>query len=496
MKGMRPVLLFALLLSPAFGQIVTTVIDPQKTDPAIDAGPSHLAATLNAPFSANLIVFLPGTGGTPADYSFFINRAAGFGFPVLGLAYPNATAINTLCATTNDINCFEDTRNEIIDGTPRSAFVSVNRANSIENRLIQALRYLAATQPGLGWDRYYSGNAIRWDRIIISGHSQGAGHAGLIAKRYFTARAVLFAGMDYSERLNQLAPWMAKPSATPTAATFAMCHTLDMTIDYATISSKAWPAQGINIYGPIVAADGPNPSFFSTRTLTAISIPPPGAPPHGVIVSNNIRLMPVSVQNQYIEAWRYLLSGAAATVTNSASYAASVVAADSLATIFAPGIKAGASYSLTIGSQPATIFASATNQLNVLIPKLAAGSTSAVELRGPDGAVWTGTVELVTSAPGLFTSNFSGQGEAAGSYTKGPSGWVATLYGTGFRGATIAVTLDGNPAEVLYAGSQGQFVGLDQLNVAIPASLQGRRNVELTLKANGVAANTVLLNLP
>jgi uncharacterized protein (TIGR03437 family) len=71
---------------------------------------------------------------------------------------------------------------------------------------------------------------------------------------------------------------------------------------------------------------------------------------------------------------------------------------------------------------------------------------------------------------------------------------VLELYGTGLDNATalgVQVTIGGAPATVSYAGPQGTYPGLDQINVVIPASLGGRGNVPIVLSAGGMTANTV-----
>src|SRR6185369_11115796 len=85
---------------------------------------------------------------------------------------------------------------------------------------------------------------------------------------------------------------------------------------------------------------------------------------------------------------------------------------------------------------------------------------------------------------------------------------VLVLYGTGIRrtpaanpndangvAEAVTVTIDGKPANVLYAGAQGSFAGLVQINVEFPASLagQGQRRVELVVAAGGAAANRVTI---
>jgi uncharacterized protein (TIGR03437 family) len=43
---------------------------------------------------------------------------------------------------------------------------------------------------------------------------------------------------------------------------------------------------------------------------------------------------------------------------------------------------------------------------------------------------------------------------------------------------------------VTYAGTQGVFIGLDQVNVQLPASLAGRGDVPIILSVAGKQANT------
>ncbi|MBL8169211.1 MAG: hypothetical protein JNJ50_13720, partial [Acidobacteria bacterium] len=49
--------------------------------------------------------------------------------------------------------------------------------------------------------------------------------------------------------------------------------------------------------------------------------------------------------------------------------------------------------------------------------------------------------------------------------------------------------------EVLYAGLQGDFVGLDQVNLKLPRSLAGRGLVEVVLFADGYSSNAVQINV-
>jgi uncharacterized protein (TIGR03437 family) len=68
------------------------------------------------------------------------------------------------------------------------------------------------------------------------------------------------------------------------------------------------------------------------------------------------------------------------------------------------------------------------------------------------------------------------------------------LFGTGLRAAGtggVKVSVDGTNVTVQYAGPQGGFIGLDQVNVLLPSSLAGSGKVTIQLTANGIAGNPV-----
>jgi uncharacterized protein (TIGR03437 family) len=66
------------------------------------------------------------------------------------------------------------------------------------------------------------------------------------------------------------------------------------------------------------------------------------------------------------------------------------------------------------------------------------------------------------------------------------------LHGTGIRAATqTSVTLGGISAPVLFAGPQGEYPGLDQVNVQVPDALARRGLVEVRLSGDAIAANPV-----
>jgi uncharacterized protein (TIGR03437 family) len=49
--------------------------------------------------------------------------------------------------------------------------------------------------------------------------------------------------------------------------------------------------------------------------------------------------------------------------------------------------------------------------------------------------------------------------------------------------------------QTLYAGAQGSFAGLDQVNVRLARSLVGRGEVDVSLTVDGKPANTVIAQI-
>lgn len=159
------------------------------------------------------------------------------------------------------------------------------------------------------------------------------------------------------------------------------------------------------------------------------------------------------------------------------------------------------------------------DQINAVVPAGTASGQARVQVSRSDGVTQSATVNIAAAAPGIFTANSSGTGVvsalalaiapngtrrsvdvfscASGSCAPVPidvsAGTVVlSLYCTGVRGAGSAplkVTIGGQNADVLYAGIQGQYAALDQINVVIPRSLQGRGLVDVVVSVGGTASN-------
>jgi hypothetical protein len=181
-------------------------------------------------------------------YRQVLRCASDHGFHALGLMYPNSPAVGDLTSA-EPPDAAGKVRLEIIDGTDRTALVSVNRANSIENRLITALLHLQSIAPSENWSQFLgTGNSIRWDRILVSGHSQGGGHAGMISRVQTVTRAILFNASDWNNSAARPADWMFMSSATPAARVFGIGHLRDPLVTAPQIR-LGWSALGLAALG-------------------------------------------------------------------------------------------------------------------------------------------------------------------------------------------------------------------------------------------------------
>jgi len=227
-----PILICALsFLAPkaSEGDVSQFGVLPSATDPAINTFDTQHTVFVDSKVAPRneLVVFLPGTNGHTLGTTHFCSTAAELGYQVIDLMYPDTISATTV-RNSADPNAFLNFRLEIIEGRDLSPAVEVNRANSVENRLVKLLLFLSKNRPTEGWSRYLNGSGQPvWEKIVISGHSQGAGHAALIAIRHKVARAVLFGGpKDYDRHLNKPAAWYTTP-ATPTGRFFNFNHEQD-----------------------------------------------------------------------------------------------------------------------------------------------------------------------------------------------------------------------------------------------------------------------------
>ena len=137
---------------------------------------------------------------------------------------------------------------------------------------------------------------------------------------------------------------------------------------------------------------------------------------------------------------------------------------------------------------PASILYASPGQVNYQMPVAAATGFGRVTI-STGGISVSGTVNIVATYPGIFTSTADGQ--AAGQIVTGSGSTYLVLYGTGIGSAPVTATVGGVNATVTYSGPQGTYPGLDQVNLLLPPSLAGKGKINVALTAGGKAANPV-----
>ena len=175
--------------------------------------------------NADLLVFFPPTGGTPANSWPFMEAAAKAGYRVIGLEYDNATSVPQTCGKNPDPACSDGFRQKRVFGDDVTKDIDDLPAESIVTRLTKLLEYLNKHHHDEGWARYLAHGRPKWSSIAVAGHSQGAGMAAYIAKKEKVARVIVLSGAwDRTEATKEWAPWVTSPSATPLDRWYAAYH--------------------------------------------------------------------------------------------------------------------------------------------------------------------------------------------------------------------------------------------------------------------------------
>ncbi len=235
--------------------------------------------------------------------------------------------------------------------------------------------------------------------------------------------------------------------------------------------------------------------------------------------------------------YRLAPSGTVSSVS-AASYSLMGLASESIAVAFGDGLATSSSAASTFplptqlagtsvkikdsagDERLAPLFFVSPTQINYQIPAGTAPGMAALTITNSDGLVSSGVAIIRVVAPGLFTANADGQGVVAAialrvkadgsqSYEPvaqfdaaqnrfvprpldlGPEGdqVYLLLFGTGIRNRSslsgVFARIGDVGAEVSFAGAQGDFTGLDQINVLVPRSLAGRGEVYIQMSVLG-----------
>lgn len=281
---------------------------PEDADPAVwHFRQPHRVFLDNAVAArGELLVFLPGTGATTDDQNEFGRTAARLGYHVVYLMYPNDVPA-AVCQDDEGENSFENFRREIIGGGDRDPRVTVDFADSIERRLLQLIRWLAANRANEEWRQFLAGDEPAWRKIALAGHSQGGGHAQLLAKDHPVLRVVaLGSPKDYNQRHGRPAAWYGG-GATPPGRLFALIHEQDTQAISYTQQLENLRASGLTTTADI---DRLSPPYDRAHVLTTNQ---PGTPVNSALAHLGLVfdfMLPRGPDGRprYEPAWIYMLT--------------------------------------------------------------------------------------------------------------------------------------------------------------------------------------------
>jgi len=315
-------LMFATL---AHSEVTTFSILPSATDPTIKTfdNPHWIYVnrdivvenSTNLPQDRHqLYLFLPGTHekDTPRGKGpfAFCDVAADLGYHVVVLAYPDEIPAS-VCNEDKDPKAFEKFRMAIIQGGD-TKHISIERSESMENRLIKLLLHLEKIRPREKWGQFLNEDgSIKWEAIAVGGQSQGGGHAALIAIKHRVSRVICTgAPKDYDQRLDKPAAFYSEEPETPKSRFFTFNHHQD----YAGGTSpeqllKNLKALELDAFGKPAEVDAEAFPYHHTRILMTaypvVSVT--GSQSEGSLTAHFSMLNPKNA-DRWKQVWTYMLT--------------------------------------------------------------------------------------------------------------------------------------------------------------------------------------------
>lgn len=290
--------------------LIEHVVSPLATDPAINPVFGNHFAWFDSTAKSNhrLLVVLPGTGQAADQFLLIQQLGARLGYHVIGLSFPTSPGgIAKLCPpTANAAACYENARLEILDGIDRTTVVSVNPANSIDNRFIKLLQYLVAQYPEEKWSQYVDDGAPKWPLIALAGLSLGGGESAMIAKLRLVDRVLMFSSVPDSIG-TQSAPWVAG-HVTPTNRYFGLVHEQD---GFFVPILAGWDSIGTRAFGDPVQVETSEPPYGGTHMLMTNLTPVGGfvgLNAHGSTATDKFTQLDAGGVPRLLDAWRYMLT--------------------------------------------------------------------------------------------------------------------------------------------------------------------------------------------
>ncbi|MCA9081642.1 MAG: hypothetical protein KDA58_13850 [Planctomycetaceae bacterium] len=196
-------------------------------------------------------------------------------------------------------------RLEAATGEDHSKLVEIPQPDGMMERTRQFLLWLAKEHPQGKWEQFLTrdGEAVRWDKVIVSGISHGSTTAARFAKHQAVDRVVMFSGPR-----DQTETWLGFTSATPSNRYFGFTHVLDSgwTADH---YCRSWEMLQLHHHGPIVDVDEVAAPYGNTRRLvTNFDVNNDAKRAHGAVVPGGSASKDADGKYRHEAVWRYLFT--------------------------------------------------------------------------------------------------------------------------------------------------------------------------------------------
>ena len=196
-------------------------------------------------------------------------------------------------------------RLEAATGENVSDVVDIPKSDSIHERSVQFVKWLAKENPQGKWDTFLTPDKsdLRWEKVILSGASHGSTTAARFAKHQRVDRVVMFCGPR-----DQYETWQGLPSATPANRFFGFSHTLDggWTGDH---YCRSWELLGLREFGPVVDVDKEPAPFGNTRRLiTSADVKNDAKRAHSSVTPGGAAVKDATGKFIHEAVWRYLFN--------------------------------------------------------------------------------------------------------------------------------------------------------------------------------------------
>lgn len=283
-------------------------IPPQLTDVQVTdwLTPHQVAVPSSQSRRNQLFLFLSGSFGSPTNQKLLLKEALHLGYHTINLSYPNSWTVGGLCRHSLDPNCHEKVRLSVLDGIGRTNQVEVSQSNSIHNRLAKLLQYLQQQHPEEAWDNYLDGHDPQWSKIVVAGHSQGGGHAGIIARQHLVARCIMLGSpADFSTVLQAPAPWISSTHATPVERYYGFAHAQDQGIERILL---AWKLLGLSDLGQPVNVDKVSSPYSKSHQLLTNARPNRPGKFHGSVAVDLQTPKQFDGSPLFKPVWQYLFN--------------------------------------------------------------------------------------------------------------------------------------------------------------------------------------------